>query len=63
MKLLDKGAVIAGGSSGIGLATARSEIEQARKQIGHNVTSMQGDAADLADLGRLHQSTTLRMAG
>jgi NAD(P)-dependent dehydrogenase (short-subunit alcohol dehydrogenase family) len=60
MKLLDKVAVITGGSSGIGLATARSELEQARKQIGRNVTAVQGD---VADLDRLYRSTTRRRAG
>jgi NAD(P)-dependent dehydrogenase (short-subunit alcohol dehydrogenase family) len=69
MKLLDKVAVITGGSSRIGLATARkffdeeayvfitghrrSEPEQARKQIGGNVTAVQ---RDVADLDRLYQS-------
>jgi NAD(P)-dependent dehydrogenase (short-subunit alcohol dehydrogenase family) len=72
MKLQNKTAVITGGSSGIGLATARrfvdegahvfitgrrqSELERARREIGRNVTTVQGDAADLDDLDRLYQT-------
>jgi NAD(P)-dependent dehydrogenase (short-subunit alcohol dehydrogenase family) len=72
MKLQNKVAVITGGSSGIGLATARrfvdegahvfitgrrqSELEQAKKQIGRNVTAVQGDVADLDDLDRLYRA-------
>jgi len=72
MKLQNKVAVITGGSSGIGLATARrfvdegahvfitgrrqSELEQAKKQIGRNVTAVQGDVADLDDLDRLYRT-------
>ena len=70
MKLQNKVAVITGGSSGIGLATARrfvaegahvfitgrrrSELDQARSQIGSNVTTVQGDVANLDDLDRLY---------
>jgi NAD(P)-dependent dehydrogenase (short-subunit alcohol dehydrogenase family) len=65
-----KVAVITGGSSGIGLATAKrfvregayvfitgrrqSELERAKAEIGRNVTAVQGDVADLADLDRLY---------
>jgi NAD(P)-dependent dehydrogenase (short-subunit alcohol dehydrogenase family) len=65
-----KVAVITGGTSGIGLATAlrlvsegayvfitgrrQSELEAAIKQIGRNVTGVQGDVAKLADLDRLY---------
>jgi NAD(P)-dependent dehydrogenase (short-subunit alcohol dehydrogenase family) len=70
-KLQGKVAVITGGSSGIGLATAkrfvaegahvfimgrrRAELDTAVKQIGGNVTAVQGDIARLADLDRLYQ--------
>lgn len=63
-------AVITGGSTGIGLATAhrfvcegayvfitgrrQSELDAAVKQIGKNVTGVQGDASNLADLDRLY---------
>ena len=70
-KRLDgKIAVITGGNSGIGLATAQrfvaegayvfitgrreSEIDAAVKQIGKNVTGVQGDVSNLADLNRLY---------
>jgi NAD(P)-dependent dehydrogenase (short-subunit alcohol dehydrogenase family) len=68
-KLAGKVAVITGGSSGIGLATAKrfvdegayvfitgrrqSELDGAVKQIGHNVTGVQGDVSKLADLDKL----------
>jgi len=68
-KLDGKVAVITGGNSGIGLATAerfaaegayifitgrrQSELDAAVKQIGKNVTAVQGDVANLADLDRL----------
>jgi NAD(P)-dependent dehydrogenase (short-subunit alcohol dehydrogenase family) len=73
-KRLDgKVAVITGGSSGIGLATAqrfveegayvfitgrrRSELDAAVKQIGkNNVTGVQGDVSNLADLERLYDT-------
>src|SRR5215216_655605 len=75
MKALEgKVAVITGGNSGIGLATAQrfvsegayvfitgrrqSELDAAVKQIGknnnNNVTSVQGDVSNLADLDRLY---------
>lgn len=69
-KLAGKVAVITGGNSGIGLATAQrfaaegahvfitgrrqSELEAAVKEIGHNVTGVQGDVSNLADLDRLY---------
>ena len=72
MKLQDKIAVITGGSSGIGLATAKrfvdegahvfitgrrqSELDRARREIGRNVTTVQGDAANLDDLDRLYET-------
>jgi NAD(P)-dependent dehydrogenase (short-subunit alcohol dehydrogenase family) len=73
MKRLEgKIAVITGGSSGIGLATAQrfvqegahvyisgrrqSELDQAIKQIANNVTGVQGDVSNLADLDRLYDT-------
>jgi len=69
-KLEGKVAVITGGSSGIGLATAQrfvaegayvyitgrrqSELDTAVRQIGRNVTAVQGDVSNLADLDRLY---------
>ena len=68
-KLDGKVAVITGGSSGIGLATARrfvaegahvfiigrrrAELDEAVTHIGRNVTGVQGDVSHLADLDRL----------
>src|SRR5438034_5916452 len=68
-KLEGKIALITGGNSGIGLATAREfvnegafvfitgrrepELAAAVKEIGKNVTGVQGDVANLADLDRL----------
>ena len=72
MKRLEgKVAVVTGGSSGIGLATAQrfveegayvfitgrrqGELDAAVKQIGkNNVTGVQGDVSNLADLDRLY---------
>ena len=68
-KRLDgKIAVITGGNSGIGLATAQqfveegayvliagrrqNELDKAVMQIGKNVTDVQGDISNLADLDR-----------
>ena len=69
-KLEGKVAVITGGNSGIGLATAKrfvaegayvfitgrrqAELDSAVRQIGENVTAVQGDVAKLADLDRLY---------
>ena len=71
-KLDGKVAVITGGSTGMALAGARLFVEegahvfiQARRKdalddavklIGHNITAVQGDAADLADLDRLYDT-------
>ena len=71
-KLDGKIAVITGGNSGIGLATAqrfvaegayvfitgrrRSEVDVAVRQIGKNATGVQGDVSNLADLDRLYST-------
>src|SRR5215470_11633893 len=68
-KLEDKVALVTGGSSGIGLATAKAfvregayvfitgrreqELTRAVSAIGANVTAIQGDVSNLADLDRL----------
>src|SRR4030088_1404520 len=68
-KLEGKSALITGGNSGIGLATAKQfvnegayvfitgrrepELARAGKEIGRNATGVQGDIANLADLDRL----------
>jgi NAD(P)-dependent dehydrogenase (short-subunit alcohol dehydrogenase family) len=71
-KLEGKIAVITGGNSGIGLATAKqfvdegayvfitgrrqNELDKAVKQIGKNVTGVQSDVSNLADLDRLYDT-------
>ena len=73
-KLENKIAVITGGSSGIGLAAAQRFVEEgahvfimgrrqaaldkAKAKIGGNVTAVQGDVADLADLDRLYETVS-----
>ena len=68
-KLRNKIAVISGGTTGIGLATAQrfvaegahvfifgrrqAQLDEAAKRIGHNVTAIQADAANLDDLDRI----------
>jgi NAD(P)-dependent dehydrogenase (short-subunit alcohol dehydrogenase family) len=70
-----KVAVISVGNSGIGLATAQrfveegadvfitgrrqSELDAAVKQIGKNVTGVQGDVSNLADLDWLYDTVSV----
>src|ERR1700753_1663094 len=65
-----KVAVVTGGTSGIGFATARrfvkegahvfitgrrqSELNKAKAELGKNVTAVQGDVTNLADLDQLY---------
>ncbi|CND73732.1 dehydrogenase of uncharacterised specificity%2C short-chain alcohol dehydrogenase like protein [Mycobacterium tuberculosis] len=71
-KLDGKVAVITGASTGLGLAGAKlfaeegahvfitgrrqEALDEAVKAVGRNVTAVQGDAADLADLDRLYET-------
>jgi len=77
-KLTDKVAIITGGNSGIGLATAtrfvaegarvfitgrrQAELDAAVKQIGGNAVGIQGDISRMADLDRLF-ATVKEQAG
>src|SRR5580765_804666 len=73
-KLQDKIAVITGGTEGIGLATAKlfvkegayvfitgrrqPQLDEAVNAIGNNVSGVQGDVANLADLDRLYETVS-----
>lgn len=76
-KFQGKVAVVTGGSTGIGLATAKrfaqegmdhvfitgrgkDALDVAAAEIGKNVTAVQGDVANLADLDRLYDTVKKR---
>src|SRR5579863_4154928 len=75
-RLEGKIAVITGGSSGIGLATAKrfvkegayvfitgrrqTELDKAVSEIGSNVAAVKGDVANLDDLDRLYQTVAAK---
>jgi NAD(P)-dependent dehydrogenase (short-subunit alcohol dehydrogenase family) len=78
MRLAGKTALITGGNSGIGLATAKqfvnegayvymsgrrdTELAAAVKEIGENVTGIRGDVSNLGDLDRLFAQISGRKA-
>jgi len=78
-KLDDKVAVITGATSGMALASARlfvdegayvfitgrrqDALDEAVKLVGRNVTGVQGDAANLADLDRLFETIEREKGG
>jgi NAD(P)-dependent dehydrogenase (short-subunit alcohol dehydrogenase family) len=77
--LKGKVAVITGGNSGIGLATARrfvaegayvfitgrrqAELNEAVAEIGSNVTAVQGDVSNPEDLDRLYREVKSKKGG
>lgn len=77
-KLQGKVAVVTGGTTGIGLATARrfaaegatvfitgrrqAELDAAVKTIGPNATGVRGDVSNLADIDRLYEMVKQKQA-
>src|SRR5258707_10411604 len=75
-KLQEKVAVVTGGTTGIGFATAKrfvdegdyvfitgrrqKELDEAVKEIGGNVASVRGDVSKLPDLDRLYETVKAR---
>src|SRR5258707_15172091 len=75
-KLSGKIALVTGGSSGIGLATAKrfaaegafvfitgrrqAELDAAAKELGASATAVRSDVANLADLDRLFDTIKLK---
>lgn len=78
-QLADKTALVTGGTSGIGLATARrfaaegacvfitgrrqAELDQAVASIGHGVVGVRGDVSDLNDLDTIYADIAQRGRG
>jgi NAD(P)-dependent dehydrogenase (short-subunit alcohol dehydrogenase family) len=76
MKLMNKVALITGGNSGIGLATAREfkangakvtifgrnreTLDQAAASLGDDVLAIQGDVRNFADIDRLFEQSDQR---
>src|SRR5271155_743832 len=75
-KLQGKVAVITGGTTGIGLATAKlfveegayvfivgrrqMELDDAVRALGRNLCGVQGDVANLSDLDRLYETVKVK---